>query len=94
MAENEKKTELENSADKKPAKAAKAKSDKPSIWKRIGSWFKSLKSESKKIAWASWKSVRTNGTIVLIAVAIIAIVLGVLDITFTLAFDGLANLIN
>ena len=28
------------------------------------------------------------------AVAVIAIVLGVLDLTFTLAFDGLADLIN
>ena len=94
MAENEKKTELEKSTYKKRAKAEKAKSDKPSLWKRITAWFKSVKSESKKVAWASWKSVRSNGTIVIVAVVIIAIALGIIDIAFSGALNGLANLIN
>ena len=94
MAENEKKTEVVKSTDKKPAKAEKAKSDKPSLWKRITSWFKSVKSESKKVSWVSWKSVRSNGTIVIAAVVIIAIVLGILDISFSGALNGLADLIN
>ena len=89
MAENEKKTELEKNADKKPAKA---KSDKPSIWKRIGNWFKSVKSECKKISWASWKSVRSNGTIVLVCVVIFSIVLAILDYCFSGAIVGLSRI--
>ncbi len=84
MAENE----------KKPVKATKAKSDKPSFWKRIGSWFKSVKSEAKKVAWASWKSVRSNSTIVIVAVVIIAAAIGIIDFCFQNAIFGLGNLIN
>ena len=91
MAENEKKTEVVKSTEKKPAKA---KADKPSLWSRITAWFKSVKSESKKVSWVSWKSVRSNGTIVIVAVVIIAIALGIIDIAFSGALNGLANLIK
>ena len=84
MAENEKKT----------VKAAKANSDKPSLWSRIASWFRSVKSEAKKVAWASWKSVRSNSTIVIIAVVIIAAAIGIIDFLFQNAIFGLGNLIN
>ena len=84
MAENE----------KKPVKAAKAKSDKPSLWSRIASWFKSVKSEAKKVIWASWKSVRSNSTIVIIAVVIIAAAIGIIDFLFQNAIFGLGSLIN
>ncbi|MBP3378285.1 MAG: preprotein translocase subunit SecE [Clostridia bacterium] len=94
MAENEKKTVAETSAEKKPVKANKAKSDKPSIWKRIGNWFKSVKSEAKKVVWASWKSVRSNSTIVIVAVVIIAAAIGIIDFLFQNAIFGLGTLIN
>ena len=84
MAENE----------KKPVKAAKVKSDKPSLWSRIASWFKSVKSEAKKVVWASWKSVRSNSTIVIIAVVIIAAAIGIIDFLFQNAIFGLGSLIN
>ena len=94
MAENEKKTVAETSAEKKPVKANKAKSDKPSIWKRIGNWFKSVKSEAKKVVWASWKSVRSNSTIVIVVVVIIAAAIGIIDFCFQNAIFGLGTLIN
>ncbi len=90
MAENEKKTELEKTPEKSPAKSSK--SDKPSIFKRIGAWFKGVKAECKKISWASWKSVRSNTLVVLVCVIIFAIILGVLDYLFMGAISGLKSL--
>ena len=88
MAENEKKIS-DKATD---AKAAK-KSKKPSIWSRIGSWFKSLKSECKKIAWANAKTVRTNSIVVIVCVIACSIVLGILDYLFSTAIIGLGMLI-
>ena len=60
-------------------KEVKVKSDKPSLFKRIGSWFKSLRSESKKISWASWSTVRKGTIIVIVCVIVLSAVLGVID---------------
>lgn len=93
MAENEKKTGIEKSADKKPAKAEKQKSDKPSVWKRIASWFRSVRSESKKVSWANRKTVQNNTIIVIVCVLACSIVLGILDYLFNSAIVGLGMLI-
>ena len=93
MAEKENKTELEKTEAKKPAKENKPKEDKPSLGQRFGAWFKSIKSECKKISWASWNSVRSNSIIVIISVLIICAVLGILDYCFSGAIVGLSRLI-
>lgn len=93
MAEKEKKTELETSDAKKPAKETKPKENKPSLGQRLGAWFKSVKSECKKISWASWSSVRSNSLIVIVSVIIISAVLGILDYCFSGAIVGLSRLI-
>lgn len=80
MAENEKNTQ----------KAPKEK--KPSVWSRIGKWFKSLKSECKKISWASWKSVRSNSIIVIVSIIIFSAVLAILDLGFGGAISGLSKI--
>jgi len=85
MAENEKK-DLE--------KVEKVKSDKPSVWSTIGAWFKSLKSECKKIAWASFKSIKANTAIVLVVAIVFAIVLGLLDYLFQGGLNGLNGLVT
>ncbi len=82
MAENEKKNV-----------PAATKADKPSLWKRISSWFKSVRSECKKVTWAGWKSVRSNSIIVIICVLIISVVIGILDYSFSGAINALAKLI-
>lgn len=89
MAENEKK-ELAKAEKKAP----KVKSDKPSIWKRIGAWFKGLRSECKKISWTNWKTVKSSTLIVLVCVIIFAIVIGVLDFAFNGAIAGLNGLVG
>ena len=84
MAENEKNTEVKKNDTQKPEKA---KSDKPSTWNRIKAWFKSVKSECKKINWASWKSVRSNSIVVIVSAA-----LAILDYCFSGAIVGLSRL--
>ena len=90
MAENEKKTALDTSKEAKPEKV---KSDKPSIWKRLGAWLKSVKSECKKVSWAGWKAVRSNSIIVIVCVLILSAVIGILDYCFSGAIVGLSRLL-
>lgn len=89
---DEKKTELENAPEKAPK--AEKKADKPSIWARLGVWYKSLKSECKKVSWASWKSVKSNSITVIVTAVIFAAVLGILDYCFSSAVVGLSRLIG
>ena len=88
MAENEKKTAPEAAKEIKPAKA-----DKPSLWSRLTAWFRSVKSECKKVSWASWKTVRSSSVIVIVCVLIISAIIGVLDYCFSGAIVGLSRLI-
>ena len=79
MADNEKK-ELETVEEAKPAKQEKAKKkDKPSIFSRIAAWFRSCKSEIKKIVWPGWKDVVKNTVIVLIMCLIIGVFIWLVD---------------
>ena len=82
MAENEKKD------------IQKSKSDKPSFFAKMGAWFKSLRSECKKISWTSWKNVKSNTAITLVCVIAFAIVIGVLDFVFRHSISGLSDLAN
>ncbi len=90
MADNEKKNELEKAAESKPAKV---KEDKPSVFARAKTWFKSVKSEWKKVAWASPKSVKNNTIVVLIGIIVFSAALGILDYLFSGAIVGLSRLI-
>ena len=83
MAENEKKT----------VKAAKAKSDKPSLWSRIASWFKSVKSEAKKVVWPNKQTVVKNTVVVIVALIVLCAVVTVLDVVFGGIRDLLAQLV-
>ena len=89
MAENEKKTAPEKTADK----PVKAKSDKPSFFQRAGAWLKTVWAERKKITWANWESVKTNSIVVIVITVISAAVLGLLDYAFSNAIVGLSRII-
>ena len=88
MAENEKKTAPEAAKEAKPVKA-----DKPSLWSRLTAWFRSVKSECKKVSWAGWKAVRSNSIIVIVCVLILSAVIGILDYCFSGAIVGLSRLL-
>ncbi len=63
---------------------------KVGFFKKIGLYFRELKSEIKKVTWPSFKQVRNNTGIVIITVAIIAVLVALFD----LAFQGIWMLIG
>lgn len=78
----------------KPAKHAKAnKSDKPSVPSRIAAWFRSCKSEMKKVVWASPKTVLHNSVMVIITIAVVAAAIALLDYVFSAGIVGLNRII-
>ena len=79
---------------KKAAASKKKKSDKPSFFEKVGAWFKGLKSEFKKITWASRKATFKNFGIVLTIVIISAVVIGVVDIGLGALFNFLLEVID
>ena len=55
---------------------------KPSIFARIGGFFKEVKSEIKKVVWPSFAKIKQNTLIVIIYVLIIGVVIWGLDLLF------------
>lgn len=84
MANNEKKTEKK---EKKPSKIG-------NFFRKIGEKIKGLKSEWKKISWASPKSTFKNFLLVLVIVICFAIALAVIDTVCGLGVLGINNLGN
>jgi len=95
MADIEKK-DLENETAAAPEKKAdkKDKKDKkPSVFSRIGAWFRSCKSEMKKVVWASPKSVAHNSLMVIVTIAVVAVAIALLDYVFSQGIIGLNKII-
>ncbi len=90
MAENETKEVKEVSKKEAPKKTTVKK---PSIFSRIRAWFRSCKSEMKKIVWASWSSVKSNTIMVLICIVVVSAVIGLVDYLFSQGFSILGKLI-
>ena len=86
MAEKEVK-EVKAAKETAKKEVSKAKAKKPSIFSRIGAWFKSCKSEMKKVVWATWPSVRKNTIMVLVCI------IGLVDYLFSNGFRILGELI-
>ena len=76
--------DLENKKANNPeTKPVKKKSDKPSLGSRIKSFFKSIKSEVKKISWSPWSEVRKNTLVVVVVIVVCAIALTIVDVVFS-----------
>ena len=56
---------------------------KENIFRRIGKFFKSTKSEFKKVTWPTKKQLLNNTTIVIAALVIIGLIIFGLDSLFT-----------
>lgn len=78
------------------AKGSKAvkKEKKPSLFSRIGAWFRSLRAEIKKITWANWASVRKNTIIVLVCIIVIGVALAIVDYLLSGTISGLGTLVE
>ena len=78
----------EKKVSKAPAKAVTAvkKDDaKPGFFKRVGKWFREMKSELKKVVWPNAKSLRNN---VLVSIGMMLV-----SAVAIWAFDGVASLL-
>ena len=79
--------DLENKKANNPeTKNVKKKSDKPSLWSRITSFARSIKSEVKKISWSPW----TDVVVVVIAICVIA--LAIVDYVFAQGITALGKI--
>lgn len=56
-----------NTAPTKAVTAVKKDETKPGFFKRIGKWFREMKSELKKVVWPTGKSL-TNNTLISVGV--------------------------
>lgn len=83
MAEQEKNIPVGKKADK-PAKAKK-----PSLFARMGKWFRELKGECKKIVWPTRQQTTNNTAVVLATCLIIGVFIWVLDAVFQLGVSAL-----
>ena len=96
MAEKEIINEAKDAAKKEAKKGVKketSKPKKPSIFSRIVAWFKSCKSEMKKVVWASWSSVKSNTIMVLVCILVVSAVIGLVDYLFSQGFSILGKMI-
>ena len=85
--------DLENKKANNPeTKSVKKKSDKPSLWSRIKSWMRSIKSEVKKISWSPWSDVRKNTFVVVVVIVACAIALAAIDFVFSQGIGLLGSL--
>ena len=93
VKENEAKVSEEKVA-KKEKKSEKSKG--PGFFARLGAklkkFWKTMKSELKKVTWYSRQQTVISTLLVLVVMAIAGTVIGVLDVLFSLGLEGLANL--
>jgi len=59
----------------------------------VGKWWKSYKSELKKIVWYPWNDVRKGTIVVVVVVVGLAAVIGLLDFAFFKGITGLGKII-
>ena len=93
MAE-EKKTSKKSDSKAKSGKKSYKKSDKKSKknpFKSIAGFFKSVRSEGKKVNWPVAKEVLKNTVTVIIVIAIVSAVIYVIDLGLTSGMKGLKN---
>lgn len=90
--------EKKTSQKAEKAKTEKAKSDKPkkkskkNPFKSIASFFKSVKSEGKKVVWAKPKEVLRNTIIVIVVCAIVGVAIYGVDSLLSLGMKGIKSL--
>lgn len=81
MAEN-KATETAKAEVAGAKKNVKKADKKPSIFSRIGKFFREYKAEMNKVTWASRKDTVRNTIVVAVTVAIVGVAMFVLDTVF------------
>ena len=92
MAEEKKAT---NSAPVKAVTAVKKDENaKPNILKRIGKWFREMKSELKKVIWPTSKQLVNNTVVSVVVILVSALGLWVFDLLASALVRGLITLLG
>ena len=91
MAE-EKKTSKKSDSKAKSNKKSDKKKSKKNPFKSIAGFFKSVKSEGKKVSWPNAKEVLKNTITVIVVIALVSAVIYVIDLGLTSGMKGLKNL--
>ena len=68
-----------NAAPAKAVTAVKKDDTKPGFFKRLGKWFREMKSELKKVIWPTPKQLFNNTAVSVVVMVLSAIVLYVFD---------------
>ena len=87
----------EKKVSKAPAKAVTAvkKDDtKPGFFKRVGKWFREMKSELKKVVWTSKTEVWKSFQLVIATVVAVSVAIAVIDYVSSLVINTIAGLIG
>ena len=74
-----------NAAPAKAVTAVKKEDTKPGFFKRVGKWFREMKSELKKVVWPSAKTLRNNVFVSIGMMLVSAVAIWV--------FDGVASML-
>ena len=90
MAEEKK----NNAAPTKAVTAVKKDDTKPGFFKRIGKWFREMKSELKKVVWPTPKALVKNSAVSVVFMLVSALVLWGADTIASLAVSLLFNLVG
>ncbi len=77
-------------ADKAKAKADKDK--KPGFFKRLGRFFRELKSELKKVAWPTGRDTMKKTGIVIVCVIVVSVIVWIFDGIASSVIDALLSL--
>ncbi|MGN0766878.1 MAG: preprotein translocase subunit SecE [Christensenellales bacterium] len=70
---------------------AKKASGSPNVFERIGRYFKEVFGETKKLSWPTRKELVSYTLTVIAFVAIFAVIIGLLDMLFSLGYTRLAG---
>ena len=84
--------EKKNVAPSKNINAVMKETKKLGFFKRIGKWFREMKSELKKVVWPTKSQMINNTVIVLVSVLIVGIFIWVFDAVGGVVVNGIITL--
>ena len=67
---------------------------KPSIWSRLGKFFKDCKSEFKKLVWPTKQQLLKNSALVLVSIVVVGACLALVDFGLNKGVFALKDLID
>ena len=83
-----------STAPAKPVTAVKKDDTKPGFFKRIGKWFREMKSELKKVVWPTPQQVLKNAAIVVVCVICVGIFIWLFDFVAQVGIDALIGVFH